>query len=94
MTNKINACFMTDSYKIRELCIRERWYECGTIRDYNEILNYVDAHSMLDVDSLDIIATDIYLHSTNKLCHDTREGYIEDIKHIILNDATTICLLG
>ena len=95
MTNRINVDFVTNSSRIRGLCIEERWYECGTIEEYNKLLKYVDEHKVLDVDSLEVIAMDIYRHSRNQMdANYTERELISDIKDSILNDATRMVLLG
>ena len=95
MTNNLKVDFVTDASRIRSLCINERWYECGTIEEYNKLLNFVDEHKTLDVDSLEVIAMDIYRHSHNKMDKSyTERELISNIKHIILNDACRFRLLG
>lgn len=30
------------AYKLRDLCIHEQWYTCGTNKEYEHLLNFVD----------------------------------------------------
>jgi hypothetical protein len=87
---KLNLTVITDSSMIRNLCIREHWYTDGTIAAYNNLLTYVDDHRILDEESLDFIAWDIYNHSTNFDYSYTGEENTENMKYIILNDACRI----
>ena len=88
---QLNIRVITDSSRIRGLCIKERWYTDGTIAAYNNLLEYVDENKILDEESLDFIAWDIYNHSTNFDYSYTGKENTENIKFIILNDACSIC---
>ena len=87
---KLNILLITDSSMIREMCIREHWYTDGTIAAYNNLLTFVDDNKILNEESLDFIAWDIYNHSTNFDYSYTGEENTENIKFIILNDACRV----
>ena len=94
MKQNLNIAIRTDSDMIRSMCIREYWYTNGTIAAYNNLLTYVDDHRIIDEESLDFIAWDIYNHSSNFDYSYSGEENVENIKYIILNDACRLSHLA
>lgn len=47
---------------VRDVCIRCNWYTCGTSKDYDNMLQFVDGHKPTDR-NIEKVATDIYYHS-------------------------------
>lgn len=82
----LNTTFRTDSSMIRNLCIKENYYTCGTNSEYSNLLTYVDEHRDLDESSLDWIAKDILDHSN------WFDETVENIKFKILNTACNTLL--
>lgn len=50
---------------LRELCINEDWYTCGTNEEYTKLLTSVSKNNNIDTDDLVEIAQNIVDHSNN-----------------------------
>lgn len=50
---------------VRQFCIRHDYYTGGTNQDYFKMLNYVSDHMHPTDDDIVLVATDIYMHSTD-----------------------------
>ncbi len=59
---------------VRELCIREHYYTCGSCSDYSTMLEFVDENEPTTENMFDV-AQDIYEHSG--------DGDNVDLEHIM-----------
>ena len=55
-----------DSNKIRQMCIRYRYYTCGDCASYDKMLDRAVGLDADDLEAVLTIAEDIYEHSTVK----------------------------
>lgn len=72
LTNGVDVEVLTYWYafKLRELCIRERWYTCGTNKEYEHLLNFVDT-TPPTVENQYKVAQDILEHSDPNMTNTT-----------------------
>lgn len=53
-----------DSMKVRAMCIRDKYYTCGTNKEYNHLLNDLcDRNKNITLEDIEEIAADILIHS-------------------------------
>lgn len=63
MTKKLQLTATTNANRVRAFCIKHDYYTAGTNAEYMDLLGYVDTHKLLDVVSLEHIASNIVKHS-------------------------------
>ena len=78
--------------KVRALCIRQDYYTCGTVREYRDMLDFVDNEN---ADEFVILtaAEDILKHSDTKALmseygFDDEKELLESICYNLINDCT------
>lgn len=92
MTN-IKLQITTNAMKIRQFCVDHQYYTCGTVAEYENLLNYVDLNKQLQEHSLEWIARDIIEHSTMSRDIDywkKEEELVTYMRNDILNEACCI----
>lgn len=65
-TSICNVGYYISAKEVRQMCDEYSWYTCGTIEDYNKMLNYCKSTQEKDGDMTDFIYTvakDIFEHS-------------------------------
>lgn len=78
-----------DREKVREMCIKYRYYTCGDCRAYEAMLEKANLLDTDDLEAVKQIAIDIYNHSTLKY----DKGYalndhIAGLVYVLLTDCT------
>ena len=69
--------------EIRNMCIENNWYTAGTVKEYSEMLEFVEEHEPT-TENIYKVASDIFKHTS---INDKGGGAdIENIMFIIAND--------
>lgn len=92
MTN-IKLQIKTNAMKIRQFCIDHQYYTCGTVAQYENLLNFVENNKELQDHSLEWIARDIIEHSIMSRDIDywkKEDELVEYMRNDILNEACYI----
>lgn len=70
---------------VREMCIIHNWYTSGNNQSYQYMLTYCSMISNVDLFSLELVAKDIYKHSTVETTEN--QGYtVKDIMEVLANN--------
>ena len=75
--------------KVRELCIRQNWYNAGNNQNYDDILEYAEGHNGT-LEDIRYIAEDIYNHTVSDDWDSyNKKDILENIAFHLVNDCCT-----
>ena len=78
--------------KLRDLCIENRFYTCGSDLDYKKMMRRADYFSNITLDEISLLAIDIVKHSDNlfEVFGLSKRDSIKCVASLILNNCCRI----
>lgn len=92
MKNGLNIIALTSTQQVRQFCIKHDFYTRGTIKEYDELFDYVRNHPRMDEIPLSVVINDIIKHSDLDVNDwlGERDDMEEDITNWFLTEACDI----